>query len=115
MAESVKQRTVLLYAGLMTLIVLGSLVWGLYNTRHVGSGAGKPKSIIKPAVFIVIVLVFFVMPIFRIPVVEVVETTTEEQEAQAVLDTADRAASATDRAQARAWMLARLAVKWNES
>lgn len=113
MAEAAKQQTVLIYAGLVTLVVLGSLAWGLYNTRHIKSGAGKPKSIFKPAAFVLIVLAFFVMPIFRVPAVEVAETTTEEQEAQAVLDTADRAAAATDRAQARAWMLARLAAKWN--
>ncbi len=113
MAEAAKKRMVLIYAVLVTLVVLGSLGWGLYNTRHVKSGAGKPKSIFKPAVFVIIVLVFFVLPIFRVPAADVAETTLEEQEAQAVLDTADRAATASDRAQARAWMLARLAAKWN--
>ena len=113
MAETAKKQTVLIYAVLVTLVVLGSLAWGLYNTRHIKSGAGKSKSIFKPAAFLVIVLAFFIMPIFRVSAVEVAETTTEEQEAQAVLDIADRAATATDRAQARAWMLARLAAKWN--
>lgn len=115
MAESAKKQTVLIYAVLVTLVVLGSLAWGLYNTRHIKSGAGKSKSMFKPAAFLVIVLAFFVMPIFRVPAAEATETTAEEQEAQAVLDTADRAAAATDRAQARAWMLARLAAKWNET
>lgn len=115
MAEAAKQRTVLVYAGLVTLIVLGSLAWGLYNTRFIKTGLGKPKAIIKPAAFVLVVLAFFVLPIFRIPAVEVVETTTEEQEAQAVLDTADRSATASDRAQARAWMIARLGAVWNET
>lgn len=114
-AEAAKKQTVLIYAVLVTLVVLGSLAWGLYNTRHVKSGVRKPKAIFKPAVFVVIVLAFFVMPILRVPAAEVAETTVEEQEAQAILDTADRAASASDRAQARAWMLARLAAKWNET
>jgi hypothetical protein len=115
MAETAKKQTVLIYAVLVTLVVLGSLAWGLYNTRHIKSGVGKPKSIFKPAAFVLIVLVFFVAPIFRVPAAEVAETTAEEQEAQAILDTADRAATASDRSQARAWMLARLAAKWNET
>jgi len=114
-AEANKQRIVLAYGGLVTLIVLVSLAWGLYNTRFIKIGAGKPKAIFKPAAFVLIVLAFFVLPIFRVPAAEIVETTTEEQEAQGVLDTADRAASTADRAQARAWMLARLAAVWNDT
>jgi hypothetical protein len=100
---------------LVTLVVLASLVWGLYNTRSIQAGSGISKAIFKPAVFVLIVLAFFVMPIFRIPAAVVGTTTIEQQEAQAVLDTADRSATASDRAQARAWMLARLGVVWNET
>lgn len=113
--EAAKLRTILIYAGAVTLLVLASLLWGLYNTRMVKAGAGKPKSLLKPAMFVLGVLAFFAMPIFRVPPAEVVETTTEQQEAQAVLDTADRSANAADRAQARAWMLAHLGAAWVES
>jgi tetratricopeptide (TPR) repeat protein len=116
MAEGTKQRTILIYAGLITLIVLGSLAWGIYNTRSIrAAGKTKPKVLLGRAVFVLTVLVFFALPIFRVPVVEAVETTIDEQEAQAVLDTADRSATTTDRAQARAWMIARLGRVWNET
>jgi hypothetical protein len=114
-AEAAKLRTILLYAAAITLVVLGSMLWGLYNTRMVRAGSRKPKSLLKPAMFVLGVLAFFVMPIFRVPPAEVVETTTEQQEAQAVLDTADRSANAVDRAQARAWMLAYLGAAWSEN
>ena len=72
-AEAAKQRTVLLYAGLVTLIVLGSLAWGLYNTRSIQAGsAKKSKSIFGRAIFVLVILVLFALPIFRIPAVEVV-------------------------------------------
>jgi hypothetical protein len=75
----------------------------------------KPKAIFGRAVFILVVLGFFALPIFRVPAAEAVTNTTEEQEAQSILDTADRAASTADRAQARAWMLAHLGAVWNET
>ena len=57
---------------------------------------------------------FFALPIFRVPAAEVEMTTEEQQAAQTTLDTAQRAADAADRAQARAWMLARVGTAWNE-
>jgi hypothetical protein len=114
--ETAKKRTVLIYAGIASLIVLGSLAWGLYNAHNFKSGyAQKPRRLIGPAAFVLVVLVFFALPIFRIPAAEVAEVTAEQQEAQTILDSADRAAAAADRAQARAWMLARLGALWNES
>ena len=38
MAEAAKLRMVLIYASVITLIVLGSLAWGLYNTRAIKAG-----------------------------------------------------------------------------
>lgn len=113
-AETSKKRTVLVYAGIATLIVLGSLVWGLYNTRFIHMGTKKPHGLLKPGIFVLAVLIFFALPVFRVPAAEVVQPTSEQQEAQSILDTADRATTAADRAQARAWMLARLGAVWNE-
>jgi len=115
MAEAAKLRTVLIYAAIITLIVLGSLAWGLYNTRAIKAGiVSKSWATFWRVLFVVAVFVFFALPIFRVPAAEVVTTTTEQQEAQTMLDTAQRAADAADRAQARAWMLARIGTAWGE-
>lgn len=114
MAEVAKLRTVLTYAGIATLIVLGSLAWGLYNTRAIKAGiVSKSWATFWRVAFVVAVFVFFALPIFRVPAVEVAMTTAEQQAAQTTLDTAQRAADAADRAQARAWMLARVGTVWN--
>lgn len=116
MAESRKKRTVLASAGMVTLVVLGSLVWGLYHTRAIRSGGlKKPRAPLGWVVFVLAVLAVFALPIFRIPPVEVAAVTTAEQAAQSVLDAGDRAAAAADRSQARAWMIARLAAAWHET
>lgn len=115
MAETAKRSTVLTYAALITLIVLGSLAWGLYNTRAIKAGIiSKSWATFWRVTFVVAVLVFFALPIFRVPAVEVEMATEEQQVAQTTLDTAQRAANADDRAQARAWMLARIGTAWNE-
>jgi len=115
MAEAAKLRTVLIYAAVITLIILGSLAWGLYNTRAIKAGiVSKSWATFWRVAFVVAVFIFFALPIFRIPAAEVVMTTTEQQEAQATLDTAQRAAEAADRAQARAWMLSRVGTTWSE-
>jgi hypothetical protein len=114
MAETAKLRTVLFYAGIVTLIILGSLAWGLYNTRAIKAGiVSKSWATFWRVAFVLAVLVFFALPIFRVPAVEVEMTTAEQQAAQTTLDTAQRAADAADRAQARAWMLARVGTAWN--
>ncbi len=115
-AEAAKQRTIFLWAGVVTLIVLGSLVWGLYNTRAFRSGGTKrPPSLFWRVIFILAVLGLFTLPILRVPAAEGTTPTTEEQTTQSVLDTANRAASAADNVQARAWMLSRLGKAWNET
>ena len=116
MAETAKLRTILIYAGIVTLIVLGSLAWGLYNTRAIKAGiVSKSWATFWRITFVLAVFIFFVLPIFRIPATEVEMTTAEQQAAQTTLDTAQRAADAADRAQARAWMLARVGTAWNEN
>jgi hypothetical protein len=115
MAEAAKLRTVLLYAGIVTLILLGSLAWGLYNTRNIKAGiVSKSWATFWRVAFVLAVLVFFALPIFRVPAVEVLMTTAEQQAAQTTLDTAQRAADAADRSQARAWMLARIGRIWSK-
>jgi len=109
MTEAAKLRTVLVYAALITLTVLGSLAWGLFNTRAIRAGkVSKSWAAFWRVLFVVAVLVFFTLPIFRLPETEVEMTTEEQQAAQTTLDTAQRAADAADRAQARAWMLAQV-------
>jgi hypothetical protein len=115
MAETAKQRTVFIYAAMITLILLGSLAWGLYNTRAIQAGSvSKSWATFWRVAFVLAVLIFFALPIFRVPAVEVEMTTEEQQAAQTTLDTAQRAADAADRAQARAWMLARVGTTWSE-
>jgi hypothetical protein len=115
MAETAKLRTVLIYASIATLIVLGSLAWGLYNTRAIKAGiVSKSWAAFWRVTFVLAVFAFFAMPIFRVPAAEVEMTTPEQQAAQTTLDTAQRAADAADRAQARAWMLARVGTAWSE-
>jgi hypothetical protein len=116
MAEAAKWRTILIYAGIVTLIVLGSLTWGLYNTRTIKAGIfSKSWATFWRVAFVLAVLAFFALPIFRLPAAEVVMTTAEQQAAQTTLDTAQRAADAADRAQARAWMLARVGTAWSKT
>lgn len=116
MAQDAKQRTVFTYAAIITLIVLGSLAWGVYNSRALASGSvSKSWGLFWRILFVVAVLAFFVLPLFRVPAEEVVMTTAEQQEAQTTLDTAQRAADAADRTQARAWMLARVAAAYAET
>jgi uncharacterized membrane protein len=115
MAETAKLRTILIYAGIVTLIVLGSLAWGMYNTRAIKAGmVSKSWGTFWRITFVLAVFIFFVLPIFRIPAAEVEMTTAEQQAAQTTLDAAQRAADTADRAQARAWMLARVGTAWNE-
>ncbi len=116
MAQDAKQRTVFTYAAIITLIVLGSLAWGVYNSRALASGSvSKSWGLFWRILFVVAVLAFFALPLFRVPAEEVVMTTPEQQEAQTTLDTAQRAADAADRTQARAWMLARVAAAYAET
>ena len=113
-SDTQKQRMVLILAGLVTLVVLGSLVWGLYNTRLARGDKGtKPLPLFWYAVCLLLVVVVFTLPILRAPASVTATPTTDEQAVQTVLDTADRAASTADHAQAQAWIMARLGAAWN--
>lgn len=113
--DEMAKRTRALVAGIIvSLALLGSLVWGLYNTRHVGRAPlfqRRPVAI-GVAVFLLLVFGFFALPLLRVPAEEVVNDEAA-QARQAILDTASRLATAGDRAQARAWMLAQVGAAWN--
>ncbi len=116
MAENTKQRAILFYACLVTLIALGSLAWGLNNTRAIRAGKlSKSWAVFWRVAFVLAVIGFFALPIFRAPAAEVTMTTPEQQQVQTVLDTANRESTTADNAQARAWMLARLGAAWNKA
>ncbi len=114
MSDVKKQHWVLFWAGVVTLIVLGSLLWGLANTRAAGrEAASGPRSPLGTALALLLVLAIFSLPILRVPAAEGTAQTAEQQEAQAALDAANRAASAADNAQARIWMLAGFGASWS--
>jgi hypothetical protein len=112
--ETAKQTRALVASIGVSLALLVSLIWGLYHTRHVSwaSFSRRRGAIISAAAFVLLVFAFFAMPLLRVPAEEV-ETDPEAQALQTTLDTAQRRAIAADRAQARAWMLGKVAAAWN--
>jgi len=126
-ADNDKKFWVTLFGALVTLVVLGSLAWGIYNTRQIKSRGGiSPTNPAEaPAAFkqlpnfvrriplgwiVVLLLIFglFVLPLFRPVVAEVETPSAEEQAITTVHDTAKRLATAADRADSRAWMFSRI-------
>jgi hypothetical protein len=113
--DALKRGRVLLFAGLVTLVLLVSLGWGLRNTaQFTSSWIGQIHPRFKTVLFLIMVFVLFALPIFRLPPQEVESSSEEEQARQAALDTSNRAADATERALARSWMLARVGAAWFE-
>jgi len=114
--DTLKQQIVLIMAVLVTLVLLISLGWGLRNvacfiTSHGKEGGRRARPSFKTVLFAVLVLVLFSLPIFRVPS-QAVESSEESLARQTALDTADRAADATDRALARSWMMGRVGAAW---
>jgi hypothetical protein len=110
--EVASQDLVLYFAGVVTLVLLISLGWGLRNSaRFSARGGGRFHLSFKAVLFIVLVLVLFSLPIFRV-FSQVTASSAEEQARQAVLDTATRVAGTADRELARSWMLARVGAAW---
>ncbi len=113
-----KRNRVLLFAVLVTLVVLGSLAWGLRNTLKFRPAArawwreGRPGWGTVAVAGLVFVL--FALPLFRTPAAVVAIPTAEEQAVQTTLDTSGRVADTADRALARAWMLARVGAAWSQ-
>jgi hypothetical protein len=111
--EAVKQDFVLYFAALVTLVLLISLGWGLRTSaQFTAKGGAQFRLSFKAILFIVLVLVLFSLPIFRVFSQPVATPTEEEQARQTVLDTATRVADTADRELARSWMLARVGAAW---
>lgn len=115
--EAWKMRQVLVWGLVVTLAILVSLLWGWYLTRKARGTGSNPSTFSHLARFLFLlgVFTFFALPLFTIPDPVQAPATVEEQERQAALDEASRAAEAGERAQARAWMLARVATAWGGS
>lgn len=116
--QAAKQSRVLIAAGLVTLIIFGSLIWGYRNAQRgiqaAGSQSAAGQFTFKPGHIAGIALIFalFALPIFKVPIFPAAEATAEQQAVQAVLDTSGRAAEAAGRAQARIWMLGSVGAAW---
>jgi hypothetical protein len=111
-----KRNRVLFFAALVTLIVLGSLAWGLRNTLKFRPASRGWWREWRPgwgaALTIGLIFVLFALPLFRTPAAAVETPTAEAQAVQTTLDTSGRVADTADRALARAWMLARVGAAW---
>ncbi len=116
--DLVKRQWVLLIAGLVTLVLLVSLGWGLQTISRFSAKGSTPhvsrafKIGFKVIFFVVLVFILFALPIFRVPTQEVESASEAEQARQVAIDMAGRVADATDRALARSWMLARVGAAW---
>jgi hypothetical protein len=113
MLDQQKQTRVVLFAGVVTLILLISLAWGWRNAQKMSAVAGitGTRFSTRPTtwIFVLLVFVLFSLPIFRGATQEITETSVEQQEQQTVLDNALRSSDTADRELARSWMLARVA------
>lgn len=113
--DAARRDRVLVAGVLITLVVLGSLAWGLRNTLRFQKAAGWWRSWRpgwRTALAVGLVFIFFSLPLFRTPPATVETASAEEQAVQTTLDTSGRVADTTERAMARAWMLARVAAAW---
>ena len=119
--QAAKKTRVLVAAGLVTLIILGSLIWGYRNAQRgiqaAGSQAAAGQFGFKPGHLVGIALIFtlFALPIFKVPVYPAAEATAQQQAVQAVLDTSGRAADTARRAQAKVWILGSVGSAWAEA
>ena len=100
----------------MTLVLLGSLAWGLRNTLKFRPASATWWREWRPgwraALALGLVFLIFALPLFRVPTAAVTMPTSDEQAVQTTLDTSGRVADTADRALARAWMFARVGAAW---
>ena len=112
--DEAKKERVLLFAGLVTLILLVSLGWGLYNTQKTARGAAPGRRmpfILSGIALALLVFAIFTLPLLRVPSQQTASASTDISTA---LDTAQRLADTAERADDRAWMFSRIAAAWNE-
>lgn len=123
MVEAQKIGNVLIFAAISSLILLASLIWGYRNAHKASiawstpsrSAARKSRNLwVQGALVVLIVFGIFTLPIFRTFPQAAEMTAPEDQERQTILDTARRNAQATDRAIARAVMIASVGAGWAE-
>jgi hypothetical protein len=112
-ADSAKRTRVLIFGLLVTLVVLASLGWGMYNTRHVMADKKSSKRLSYYAlrgIFLLLIFALFVLPLFRTTSQQTASASTEIQN---TLDAAQRFATAAGRADGRAWMFSQVGAAWN--
>lgn len=113
--EAAKARNALVVGCIVTLFLLAALIWGGLNARKFTAGVkwspvralGWPK-----LAALSFILLLFALPIFRVFSTPTATATEDELAQLAVLDTASRSAQAAERAEARAWMLAKIGAAW---
>ncbi len=115
--DSVQVQRILIWGSLVSVVILGSLAWGYWNTRKLAprtSTAGRIRlgELVKPGLIVLLVFILFALPIFRDFPAPLEIASAEEQEKQTTLDESSRAASAAERALGRAWMLSRVGAAW---
>ncbi len=116
--EAAKRARVLWWGLAATAVMVGSLVWGWTNAKKaIGvNSVSTPRTArfyLSRGLVIVLVFIFFALPIFRIPSQEVEATSTEMQERQTAIDEAGRAALTADRELSRSWALAVIGADWS--
>jgi hypothetical protein len=101
---------VMLVVGIIvSLFLLFSFAWGLWNTRHLKINllhSFRPG--LGAIFFVLLILVSFALPIFN-PPVQSVAATTSDLERQAAIDAATQTAANAENISAVGWQLARLA------
>ncbi|MBI4789146.1 MAG: hypothetical protein HY782_19110, partial [Chloroflexi bacterium] len=101
--DSYTMQVVLVVGVLVTLFLLASLAWGLWNTRHLSVPIFRGFRMgIGAFVFVLIVFAVFVLPLFN-PPAQSEAATAADLERQAALDTATRAAVSAENLSAKAW------------
>jgi hypothetical protein len=93
----------------VTLFLLASLAWGLWNTRNLKISVFRGFRLgIGTFLFVLIVFVVFTLPIFN-PPTQTEAATAADQTRQNALDAATRAASSAENLSAQAWEISHLA------
>ncbi len=102
-------QVILVVGVVVTLFLLATLAWGLWNTRHLHVGVLRGFRFgIGAVLFVLIIFVIFALPIFN-PPTQTLAATTADLNRQAALDAGTRAAVSAENLSAQAWEFSRLA------